>query len=155
MNHRWIGLVIALSLLAYIASSPALAESGWKMPNLNPFAGKSTDAAPPKKSSGFKMPSLVPSWAKKDSKKPSQASAWSKISDGTKQFFTKTKDVLTPWDNPPKKASSSSISQRFHMGGSSEKTKKKSFFTSWMTEKEEPKKPRSVSEFLKQPRPTP
>jgi hypothetical protein len=125
------------------------------MPNLNPFAGKSTDAAPPKKSGGFKMPSLVPSWAKKESKKPPQPSTWSKINDGTKRFFAKTKDVLTPWDNPPKKAGSPSISQRFHMGGSSGKPEKKSFFTSWITGKDEPEKPRSVSEFLKQPRPTP
>jgi hypothetical protein len=125
------------------------------MPNLNPFASKSADAAPAKSGEGFKMPSLLPSWAKKDSKKPSQPSTWSKISDGTKQFFVKTKDVLTPWDDDSKKADKPGISQRFHMGGSAKKTEKKSFFTSWIPEKEEPKKPRSVSEFLKQPRPTP
>ena len=154
MNHRWFGLTIACLLLACAATSTALAESSWTMPNLNPFASKPAAAAP-KKSSGFKMPSLIPSWAKSETKKPSEPSTWSKISGGTKEFFGKTKDTLTPWDNPPKKASNSSMSQRFHMGGSSNQTKKKSFLTSWLPEPEKPQKPRSVSEFLKQPRPSP
>ena len=156
MNHRWFSLAGACLLFACSATSPVQAESIWKRPTINPFARRSTTkAAPPKKSSGFKMPNLIPSWAKQERKKSPQPSTWSKISGQTKEFFGKTKDVLTPWDNPPKKTNNSSLSQRFHMGSSNEKTEKKSFFTSWLPEKEEVDKPRSMNESLKQPKPSP
>ena len=79
-------------------------EGGWKMPNLNPFSSKSKPqtaaraASPP--TSGWKMPKLWPApTAATPRKKPSQPSAWSKMTSGTKNFFAKTADALTPWDN--------------------------------------------------------
>jgi hypothetical protein len=137
MHQRWFGWVI-VGLLMVCAATPVGAESSWKMPNLNPFAKDSTKPTTTKKSSGFTMPNLIPSWGKPSKRPSSEPSTWTKFNTGTKQFFAKTKDVLTPWDDSP-----------------ATKKEKKSFFTGWLTEKEEVQKPRSVSEFLAQPRPRP
>src|SRR5262245_59048683 len=92
-------------------------DSGWKMPNLNPFSGKSktpvaghVNGAP---TSGWHMPSLFPKSAPAK-RKPAQPTAWNKMTTGTQRFFSKTADALTPWDNkqpqpPPKITGSNSI----------------------------------------------
>ena len=154
MSHLF-SLVSALALMA-VVSCPVRAESNWKLPNLNPFSKKSDTAAPPKKSSRLKMPNLLPSWGEKKSRRSSEPSTWNKFSNGTKSFVGKTTDVLTPWDTAAeKKAKRSSNNQRLSFNKPARKEEKKSFFASWLPEKEEPKRPRSVAEFLKQPRPGP
>ena len=135
--------LLGASVLLAVLVCPAQAESGWKLPNLNPFSKKTNSSA--SKKSSFKMPSLIPSWGEKKSHS-SQPSTWSKMTDGTKDFFSKTADMLNPWDTPSSKKTHSSFNK---------KKEKKSLFASWFSQKEEPRKPRSVAEFLKQPRPTP
>ena len=152
---RLFRLVSACMLLA-VLSCPARAESNWKLPNLNPFAKKPATSARPKKTSRFKMPDLLPSWGEKKARRSSEPSTWNKITTGTKKFAGKTADVLTPWDTAAeKKAKNSSINDRFSFNKPARKKEKKSLFASWLPKKEEPKRPRSVAEFLKQPRPRP
>ena len=66
-----------------------------------------------------------------------------KISQGTKDFYGKTKSVIMPWTN--KKPNGSS--------GGTKLDKKPSFLTSWLPKKEEKKQHKTVKEFLAQPRP--
>jgi hypothetical protein len=152
---RLFGLVGIVTLLAILPSA-AQAESNWKFPNLNPFSKNSDTDGEKAKSSRFQMPRLLPAWGAKSSRRSSEPSTWNKLTTGTKEFFSKTADVLTPWDTAAeKKAGNSSISNRFTSRNYREKEKKESFFTGWIPKKNEPKQPRSVSEFLKRPRPTP
>jgi hypothetical protein len=135
-------------------------ESGWKMPNLNPFSSKgkpptaSRAASPP--TSGWRMPKLWSSPAT-PKKKTNQPGAWSKMSSGTKSFFSKTADALTPWDNnkpaapAPSVTGSNSIFTQKGAGKPEPKSGGVSPASWWNTQKEEP--PKSVNEFLSRPRP--
>jgi hypothetical protein len=75
---------------------------------------------------------------------------WNKMNAGTKRFFAKTKDVLTP-DKPPSPHRSASHTTR---KAPSQRTKqaKKGWINTWF-EPKEPQGPQTVNEFLKQPRP--
>jgi len=77
------------------------------------------------------------------------------MSNGTKSFFSKTYDVLTPWDTEAEKARSNQKSRTSRpLSNTGRATpEKKSFLTSWWAPEEEPQKPRTVSEWLSQPRP--
>ena len=131
----------------------ARAESTWKLPDLNPFNNAPKSKTAKKSTSLFKLPEL--SWPGKGGGKRSSTnkpSTWNRVSNGTKNFFSKTKEVLTPWDNSSKKTGNSSIRNRFGMT-TKKKEKSSSFFTGWLTKEEEPKRARTVSEWLSQPRP--
>ena len=105
-------LAVILSLVAQAAAS----DSWW-----NPFDNSSSDAdqrrpstaqvsssKPKSSTSGFPklpMPSL-PKWSLSGSdtdrrSAPKEPSTWDKLNSGTKSFFSKTADFLTPWDNDP------------------------------------------------------
>jgi hypothetical protein len=80
-----------------------------------------------------------------------QPSTWDKMTRSTKEFFSKTYDLLTPWDNhkssPPKPPTHSGTGR----GPSSNKS------SSWWpwSKTEESKEPQTVNEFIAQPRVTP
>jgi len=149
---------VVVVLLALGSPVAAVGEgSSWKMPNLNPFSGKSGSAtrsgsAP---TSGWHVPKL---WQTTKSparaKSKAQASTWGQMTNGTQQFFSKTADVLTPWDNkkpapPPKITGSNSVfSQNKPKDKKSEGVAPASW---WSTEKNDA--PKSVNEFLSRPRP--
>jgi hypothetical protein len=98
--------------------------SEWSLPNLNPFRATA-------------------------SKRSNQPSTWTKMSRNTKTFFSRTYDVLTPWDTDAEKARSPKSTRN----ASKSDNQGKSLFSSWWSAEEEPKKPQTVSEWLKQPRP--
>lgn len=139
-----------LCCLAF-AAGPVGAAEGWEMPSLNPFRSSSAAApAAAQDDGGFKLPKLD---LKPGSEKPARArstepSAWSKMTTGTKDFFGKSYDVLTPWDTEAEKAKS-----RREASMGRKKVPKKSFLTSWMSDDPPPQKPKTVSQFLAQPRP--
>jgi hypothetical protein len=141
---------------------PAMAEEGgFRLPSLNPFKSEKKRAAArvsDERSSMFSLPSLpkpsmpaLPSFGKsRSAPRRGQPSMISKVSDGTKGFFHKTYDVLTPWDNDKQKPPT-------HMGGRkkpSRSSKKESWF-GWFGDEEEDYRIESVNEFLSLPRPTP
>ena len=150
--------VVAL-LLAIVSPWSASGDDGsWKMPNLNPFASK---GGPPTRSSstksnGWHTPKL---WQTTKSparpKSRAQPSTWSQMTSGTQQFFTKTADALTPWDSkkpapPPKITGSNSIFT--HQSKSKDKKSDDIAPASWWST-EKSSSPKSVNEFLSQPRP--
>ena len=130
---------------------PASADDGWSVSKLNPFKKKPAANARAQASlsdevtatSSFPRMSM-PTWASRSQtpQPPAEPSTLAKLNQGTKDLYGKTKSVLMPWASDSKKSSSS-------------KTNKSqgSFLTSWFTKKEEKKKPRTVKEFLAQPRP--
>ncbi len=140
-------------LLFIVLARPVTAGDGWSMSSLNPFKKASTQqrarasvSDESVKKSVFPRVSM-PNWNTKSPapKRRTEPSTFAKIGQGTKDFFGKTKDVLTPWSKSSKKKSSSS------QGRSASKS---SFFTSWLPHKKEPKKDsRTVKDFLAQPRP--
>jgi hypothetical protein len=156
---RWTIVVACVAFALASARSWAETKSGF---NLNPFA-KSSDSKPAsssssKSSSGFKLPSLWPaSDQKKVRKRPTQPSAWDKFTNETKSMFEKTTDAITFWDNDkPSGKSKTHDSVRSRYGVKKKEEEKKSFFPNWFSSKdEEPKRPKTVSEFLNQDKPQP
>lgn len=149
---------LAMLVMCLLTCVPLGAEeSGWKMPNLNPFAAKKS--APASKSKGWSMPKLWPSSTA--TRKPSQPSTLSKMTTGTKQFFSKTADVLNPFDdaNDPPKSSGGSSWNPFRNASSSQSSGAGSARMpnwSWNQDSSEdsaPQGPRTVNEFLAQPKP--
>jgi hypothetical protein len=78
-----------------------------------------------------------------------EPSAWDKMSTGTKNIWSKTKEAVTPGQQSPHRTASMTSrkapSQR-------NKKAKKSWMSSWFGP-EEKQGPQTVNEFLKQPRP--
>jgi len=144
-------------VLALVGSTAAAADGGWTMPNLNPFAAKSKTPASARShaaTSGWHMPSLwpAPTTAKRKSNQPS---TWSKMTTGTKSFFSKTADALTPGDSSktnsaPKITGSNSIFS--HQAPKKEEKSSSILPTSWWTS-DKTDEPKSVNEFLARPRP--
>jgi hypothetical protein len=155
---------LVVALLAAGLTLPACGEeSNWKMPNLNPFASKgksaSTSNAP---TSGWKMPKMWPSGsgnaaARAKPRQSNQPSTISKMTNGTKEFFSKTADTLTPWDNDKPKAPAGKVSgSNSFWSQSTSKTKKASDGVapaSWWSGEKKNEQPKTVGDFLSQPRP--
>ncbi len=158
MNARH--ALIALLSLTCVAPA-ALAEGGWSMPNLNPFAKKSgppTSTRVSDQGSGLKLPKMWPTSGKTIVKKPAGPSTWQKFKGGTKSLMTKTADVLNPFDDAaerepePKITGSNSFFSQTANGKSAQK--KSSFVPSWWSgDEEEEQEPKTVTDFLALPRP--
>lgn len=148
----------AACLMAQVAAAE---ESGWKMPNLNPFQSQDKPArkrpAPPSRndSSLLKLPQLptpaLPSWGRKDtpskrSVRSNQPSSVDRMTKSTTDFFAKSYDALTPWDNGPKKPATRQMSRK--------KSTKAPAWPDWLA-KDKSTKARSTttpSDFLRLPR---
>ncbi len=123
----------------------------------------------------MQMPKLpLPNWTKKETtstaRRPSnEPSAFEKFNTGTKNVLAKTRDTLMPWtvkDAPrtvrsPTGSSATTGLTRSRVasnrggGGRESTTKKKSIFSSWLGNSDEPEvEPvRTTTDFLKQERP--
>ena len=154
MNQtRWIVALACLAFTLASAHSRAETKSGF---SLNPFASSSgSKKAASSSSSGFKLPSIwSASEEKKVKRRSPEPSAWDKFSAGTKSMFQKTTDTLTFWDNDKNSRKSNahdSVGHRY--GVKKREEEKKSIFSNWFSSEEEPKKPKTVTEFLKQDKP--
>ena len=121
------------------------AADGWKLPNLNPFqksSSKRTHASVSDHSKWNVLPKLsLPKWPTTKSTYHHKPSTLDKLNRETKMLWYKTKGVLMPWSKSPSKSSYSR--SRTH------KSSKPSFLSSMFgTKKAEPKRPRTVSDFL-------
>lgn len=151
------GMVVSMLLV----TGPAHAEI--KIPNLNPFAKKSEPSKKPESKSSFSgSASAVPK------KTPNEPSTLEKMGRDTKAFFTKTADVLNPFNDAPKEKTASrrdvtgSNSYFTSNSGAPKKAEKKSSFfpfsipSPFKSKETKPyddyEKPRGVNDFLKQPR---
>jgi hypothetical protein len=158
---------LALGLGCVWGTTQALGD-GFEFPN--PFKSEEREVSPyvpPQRdwsvveaeeppTSGFKLPKLkMPGMgaAKKPSNEPS---AMQRFTQGTKNFFSKTVDVLTPWDKdnkPLPNARATGVRRTYNGSPSAQRAEKKSsFFPSWFDD-DEPEQPRTVNGFLGQPRP--
>ena len=163
-------------VVVIVAALPAvmLAEDGaWKMPNLNPFSQKgkppTSARAASTSNSGWHWPSLWSSSSTKKAKTNSkQPTALQNVTKGTKQLFSKTADALNPWDDaqakqaqPPKVTGSNTVfSQASNSKAKAKDSNNTSLIPSWpwganadANAKEQ--KPKTVTDFLSQPRPQP
>jgi len=137
-------------------------DSGWHMPNLNPFsaktkppvAGRATGAP----TSGWHAPKLF-SKSAPHKRAAAQPSAWNKMTTGTQKFFSKTADALNPWDDkqpqpPPKISGSNSVFTHNH--AKAEPKSSSILPTSWWSSEPNDAKsqrPKTVNDFLSQERP--
>lgn len=147
--------VLVACVVFALASTRSWAEtkSGF---SLNPFAKSTSTSKSTSSSSGFKLPSLWPaSDQKKVTKRSTEPSTWDKFTAESKAAFNKTTDAITFWDNDkPAKKTHASVGSRY--GVKKKEEEKKSFFSNWFSGKdEEPKRPKTVSEFLNQDKPQP
>jgi hypothetical protein len=149
-----LGLALVLSSAAFVAAAE---DTGWKMPNVNPFASKTTAGGPP--TSGWKMPKLWPKKAAAPRRKSSQPSTLSKMTSGTKNLFSKTADAINPWDDkpaaaPPKITGSNSIfTQQRQAAQKKDASSSAVLPASWWGGDKTAEKPKSVNDFLSQQRP--
>jgi len=159
LRSTW--LAVPMIVLALAVAAPA-DEDGWKLPNLNPFKSSkpakkrvSASVSDGKKGSGSwlkmpEMPKMSTPFAQKPAANrraaPKGPSTVDRVSTGTKNFFSKTYDVLTPWDNDkPKKPSTQTKTAR-KPGASAQ--------SSWWpwSKPDEPKDVQTVNEFIALPR---
>jgi len=160
-----LSLLILLSL-SLVPLATVSADDGWQMPNLNPFAKKAgppTSARVSDSSGGaWKMPSLMPkSKPAAAARRPAQPSAWQKMTNSTRKFWSTTADTLNPFndanDKPQQPISATGSSSYFSQTANRKTTKSKSnsFLPSWRSGEAEPAavEPNSVNKFLSQPRP--
>lgn len=128
----------------------ASADDGWSMPNLNPFASKPKSSTPTRKISESKSSSgwsLNP-FAKKPSSTSSKSASSRRKSEPS--LLTKTWEAVTPWDDHPAKKPAPLTNTK---SSKSSKSKEKGWFDSMFGPEEEPRKPRTVNEWLDQEKP--
>jgi len=118
--------VVAI-LLMWIGARPDVGY-GWSW---NPFSSASTTETRSKKPI-----------SKTAQKSPS---TWSKVTSGTKGFFTKVGNTLTGKKSAPKKTAKPQYA--FPKSRVQKKEESKSWFSSWFQPKE-PEKPKTVSEWM-------
>jgi hypothetical protein len=119
-----------------------------------PTGSASVSDAP---TSGWKMPRLWPAKSAATAKKPAGPSTWQRMSSGTRTFFAKTADVLNPWDDAEEKESlvpSGSGSAFRRASAKKEESSGKFSLPSWSWGSDaKESKPKTVNDFLSQPRP--
>jgi hypothetical protein len=160
-------IITAIAIVLAFASAPATIaaeDGGWKLPNLNPFSQKgkppTSARASTAKSSGWQWPKL---WtgATTAKAKTRQPSAAQKVTNSTKQFFSKTADALNPWDDAkdqqasaPKPPTGKNVFSQAS-ASKSKNEKSTSLIPSWPwgdKEKPQEERPKTVTDFLAQPR---
>src|SRR5262245_31315819 len=167
MPRKFCAIVLVIVAAASLPQWSVAEDGGWKLPNLNPF---STTAKPPTSgrvsspaTSGWKIPkvpSLLPQTAAKPGRKSNQPTTWKRMSSGTQNLLNKTADALTPWDNnkkltvTPNITGSNTAFTRSSTSAKKAATEKSGSVlpASWWGS-EKPKEPKTVNDFLSQPRP--
>ena len=163
LRSSLIALLVGLTLIA--AGQCASAEEGGSpLAKLNPFSFKRQKKAPvsarASDEGGWKLPRLWP--AKQPmtaSSKPAGPSTWQKMTAGTKKVFSETADTLNPFNDANDKVEQPAVTgynTMFSQASHSKKAEEKSYFSlpSWLGgAAEEEKRPKTVNEFLLQPKP--
>lgn len=155
----------AMALVAAtVLCVPAMADGPWWDPlNVTGSAKPKAAARKPaaKKESSWKLPGFGTDSAKKaPTHKKNEPSTLSKMNNSTKKFFAGAKDALTPWDNKKPAASKQPTGygaaggQKSLARGKKEEKDKGNILTSWWKDKEpEPKRPKTVPDFISGERP--
>ena len=134
MNRTRSILVGAWMLLLF--ATFGVSEEQSTLSKLNPFSKSTSTQSTRPKSNG---------------RKAAPPSTWEKMKTGTKSALTKTNETINPW---AKKSTPTTKHASTKQPANRPKTaEKKSFLSGLWPEKEEPKRPKTVSEFLAQPKP--
>ncbi|WP_425617043.1 hypothetical protein NA78x_000711 [Anatilimnocola sp. NA78] len=175
-RSRWAISLASVTLVCGLIATPAFGQAptsgGWKMPNLNPFAGKSGPATgrvsdKPLVPDGINPFKLLPGSAGKTSnssyQKPQQPSTWQKVTKGTKKAAAQTADFLNPFNDGQPEVQEQSVTgsnSLFNQHANARASKpgtapgtNRSWFPGWGGGKTPDSKPKSVNEFLSSPRP--
>jgi hypothetical protein len=134
----------------------------WDPLNITGSAKPKATARKPaaKKDSWINLPGFGTDTAKKPAARKNEPSTLAKMNTSTKKFFSGAADVLTPWDN--KKPATSKRPTGYGGGGSAKsvargqkkEADKGNILTSWWKDKEpEPKRPKTVPDFISGERP--
>jgi hypothetical protein len=131
-------LAMIVVTISWMTADSAHAESKWSLKKLIPSFGK--EESPPRESLA-------------ERKEPS---VWTRMNQGTKAFFAKTKEAVPPWLMPETQGrvrqSSQSLRQSSERMRGEAKVARRNFFAPW-SQPDEPDKPESVSEWLSLDRP--
>lgn len=150
--------MVLAGLVAMAMAGTSVAAEGWSLSKLVPFQKSSADkrarASVSDDDRGGGFPTLsMPSWGSKSRspKRSSEPSTLSKLNQGTKDFFGKTKDVLMPWSKSTQSKSTQKSATR--PVSNKKKVAKTPWYKALIPQKEPEKKPKTVSEFIGQDRP--
>jgi hypothetical protein len=151
---------LAVGLVTCLLVGSSGAAEGWSLPNLNPFAKKKSGPYTTRTSdrSGWKLPSL---WPKAKRTTTSGPSTWQKMTTSTKTAAAKTADFLNPFDdaNDAQPAPSpTGYGSPFSTASAPKQSEGSgSMVPQWLwgggAKEEGPKRPKTVNEFLSQPKP--
>ena len=131
--NRTRSILVGACLLLMSAAWGISDDQSSTLSKLNPFSKKTPD-----------KPAT-------NGRKPAPPSTLDKISSGTKNAFTKTNQAINPWAK--KSPTTTSRTGGNQPANRPKPAEKKSFLSSMWPAKEEPQKPKTVSEFLAQPKP--
>ncbi len=135
MTH--VRIAIGTLLVALIATQSAQADSSWSWSKLNPFAKK-------------------PAATRQAYPKPPEPSMTKKVTQGTKDFFAKSKQLVPSWMMPKTQErlakSSRSASDSAGRVDQELRTAKRNILAPWR-EEPAPKRPETIPDFLGQDRP--
>lgn len=165
------GSLLISGLIALPVHAQNAPQSGWRMPNLNPFQG--TSSAPAKPANNGSKPlvpkllnpfGLIPgtSSAKTSSAsfgQPKAPSTWQKMTTGTKRMANQTADFLNPFNDAAPTVREESLTGSNSMFNSQANKRpvqaakeKKSWLPGWNSTQGTESKPKTVNDFLSQPR---
>lgn len=131
--NRARSILVGACLLLMSATWGISDDQSSSFSKLNPFSKKTSDKL------------------KTNGRKPAPPSTLDKISSGTKNALTKTNQAINPWAKKSPPTTSRTSSQQ--PANRPKAAEKKSLLSSMWPAKEEPQKPKTVSEFLAQPKP--
>lgn len=155
------------AILCVLTAATSRGDEPSVFSKLNPFA--KDDAPRPSKPAddegGLHFPKLpapklpkvdlTPDWASRSPRRSNEPSAWSRMTTGTKNLFSKTADVLNPFDDADDKKAAAAPSWR---NGSRSKAKPKEkkglSLPTWLGGQPEEERPQTVNDFLALPRPS-
>lgn len=146
-------LALALTVAVECCASTALAE-GWSWRNWVPFAKKDSNKSASKKSKQSSTWSSDKRFLKGSTSRRASddSTALSRMTSGTKRFFSNASDRLTFKKIKPARQPVSGMSGTYEFRKQAEK--KKSFFTSWLR-RDSKSGPRTAQEWQSLQRPTP
>lgn len=147
MKPTVVAATMFMVLLCLLVATPAQADwPSWKLPSLNPFAKKET---PQRRTV-----------ARPASTRSQQPGTLQRMTNGTRNFFSKTADALTPWDNNPPRKPLPPPTGAARTYSSSPRTASKPAPSTWQRvtswfggETPQPPPPRSVDDFMALERP--
>jgi hypothetical protein len=149
-----------LTTSAFAQGAP---QSGWRMPNLVPSFGSGGNSNRSTMSKVLDPFGLIPGTSGAQTSgasyaKPKQPSTLQKMTNGTKKMASQTADFLNPFDDGPAKVKEERLTGSNSIFNSQANQNKiqpqnKSWFPSWSGSAPQPEqRPRTVNDFLSQPR---